>query len=246
MNRLLLGVALSFVIVCQSALSEQPQPTKAEPGNHPGRYTITPAGDNLVLLDTVTGETWILPKGADPKKAEWVPIAKGPQSSVERVKIPLKSIHASVPYDDLQDVQLPADLVKKAQDKDKPTLFVVRATGIESAVKLTAGGLAKVEGDEPISEKDIASDKDQYWVVLYLGWDWISPAQWYIDSAKVEDGRVQIHISKTKKKGVSFLKQPYVYWIPIGKLKPGSYVLEVYDENQMRVTLAHKIKILAK
>ena len=41
-----------------------------------GRYAISPSGDSSILLDTVSGDTWVLARGVRPAEPVWLKITK--------------------------------------------------------------------------------------------------------------------------------------------------------------------------
>src|SRR5262245_24003841 len=77
-------------VVLLTALSASAQET-AKPEARGPRYTMATAGASVILLDTMTGESWVLQKPKGPGKAAWVPIerkAAGPRAGAAR-EVPL-------------------------------------------------------------------------------------------------------------------------------------------------------------
>jgi hypothetical protein len=72
-KRMLPVAALATLLVVSGwALAEGGRPDEKKPAGEPGRFTVAPAGNSAVLLDTLTGRTWVL-QPAGEGNAVWIP-----------------------------------------------------------------------------------------------------------------------------------------------------------------------------
>jgi hypothetical protein len=93
----------NFVLIAAFSLAnavagspEQPQESEAIVGMKaypsaseatPGRFAMTPYRETLVLLDTATGNTWLLKASGDAESLSWTPIHRDLDRSLEMLAV---------------------------------------------------------------------------------------------------------------------------------------------------------------
>jgi hypothetical protein len=100
--------------------------------------------------------------------------------------------------------------------------------------------------DEPVGpinpDKEVKSD--QFWLVAFLGTSGSSPPEWLVGSARLKGNEVRLVYRKKSSESADAF--PYLVWVPLGKLKPGIYTVELFDEDKRRVTLLRRVTIGGK
>lgn len=123
-------------------------------------------------------------------------------------------------------------------------IFLVRGDSIEEAVKAT--WLVFV-GGHPVSQPvsaDLQSKSEQYWLVGYLGAAGSDPPAWLVVSAQKVGKKVRL--TYTRKGSETDDTWPYFDWVPLGKLEPGTYTAELFDDNLQEAVLSRRILVAKK
>jgi hypothetical protein len=176
---------------------------------------------------------------------------------VETKKVPLESIYSTSGQKPLKPVsaafRLLNDGTKEYVEPYGHTLqeiyrrfqggasnvFLARGDDIAAAVAATwEVYTARHPVAEPASLRSPPRKSVDLWLVAYLGVEGSGPA-WLVKSATVsgKDIRLTYRWVGTEANDERF----YFVWVPLGKLQPGTYTLELLDENRRQVTLVRRV-----
>jgi hypothetical protein len=81
------------------------------------------------------------------------------------------------------------------------------------------------------------------WFVAYLGSGPSEPRWFTIENAVVETGKIRLNYHRAHATMMTRDIQHYCYWVPLTKLDPGVYYVELYDTNLKAVTLSRRIGV---
>jgi hypothetical protein len=81
--------------------------------------------------------------------------------------------------------------------------------------------------------------------VAYLGNAHSDPLRWIVEGAAMDRGKIRL----TYREPQSFIgtadSYPYFYWVPLGKVPPGVYQVELFDSGEKAVTLMRRVRVEA-
>lgn len=179
--------------------------------------------------------------------------AEEKDKKVEVKKVPLSSIYSTSRQKGLKvvdqgvgDEAFPVEmreLYQAATRMGASNVFLVCADDIAGAVgatwKVFTGGSPV---DTPVRHgRNVKSNS--HWLVAYMGVAGSDPPEWLVRSAQVKAN--QVRLSYTEVGAETTDAHPYLVWIPLDNLEPGSYVVELYDEGGKHVTLSRQVKVPA-
>ncbi len=120
--------------------------------------------------------------------------------------------------------------------------LLVCGEGIDGAIRPAHQILCCGWGADTIAEKD----SPPVWLIAFLGNANISPTEWTVESVTVEGRQIRFAYrprDKTKEAQALFLSCSYDFWVPLPKLTPGVYVVELYDADEKVVTFSRRVTI---
>ena len=125
-------------------------------------------------------------------------------------------------------------------------VFLVDATDVHSAIAASFSVLVgSRSADEAVPEnKPDPTRRGRYWLVVYLGSGPSSPTWWTIEEAAVESGKVVVSYRMSKPRPATDDIHRYYYWIPLGKLDPGTYQVELFDSASKTVRLMRCVEVI--
>jgi hypothetical protein len=85
--------------------------------------------------------------------------------------------------------------------------------------------------------------RGNHWLLVYLGIGPSNPTWWTVESVAVGKERIILNYQKSNANSANRALHRYCYWIPLGKLDLGTYVLELVDVNKGAVTLMRRVEI---
>jgi hypothetical protein len=136
-------------------------------------------------------------------------------------------------------------LFKGLAGQGPSNVFLVRGDSVAEAVEGSWRGFCRNESaDSPISGRPFSKSED-FWLVAYLG-TMGSHGEWMIKGAEVTENRIRLSYERRKPGGVVFDMHPYLAWVPLGTLKPGSYAVELFERTSEQVMLMRRVTIPAK
>ena len=206
-----------------------------------------------VFLRTTTlaaAASWAVPYNAVASADHRARPSDGDAGGKELRKIPLNSIYTTSEQKGLKAVDEALrqsskpleELIERSVTMGASNVFLVRGNDVAGAVQATRQVFTGSSVDEPVP-LDQRSEPDSFWVVAYFGISGSGEA-WLVRSVEVTGKEVRI----TFKKGVSENndEHPYFAWVPIGKLDPGTYTLELFDQRRQQATLVRRVVVRKK
>jgi hypothetical protein len=192
------------------------------------------------------GAALLMPAYLAPPRAR-APVGK----AAERRTIALSSVYSTNGQEGLKGA--PLDLTKEARRSfeslrrkslDAPSnIFLVTGRDIAEAIaatRLAMSGARPVDG--PVKPKDDAK-VEKHWLVVFLGHKGSEPPAWLVKSVEQADGTIRATISEPKGGGRTADLHEYLIWAPVGKLKAGTWTLELYMAEKKRVTLLRRVDV---
>jgi len=173
----------------------------------------------------------------------------------QRRQIPLKSIYTTSAQEELNQERIPSDRPEvhrdleavrekmTERDGDSPLVFMVAGKDFPAALRATCLGLTGApKFDEPV-EVDPRKRAGEYWSVVFLGIRHSAPPAWLVESVEQEGCTVTVRYSEPFSPVNSADSDPYLLWIPLGKLKKGSITLQLYHADKKRVQLSRRVRV---
>jgi hypothetical protein len=169
-------------------------------------------------------------------------------------QVPLKSVYSTSYQEGLKrvdqgvgDKAFPnemAELYQQAIQLGASNVFLARGEDVAAAVKATwevfTGG---IPADTPVSP-DRPPKSGDMWLVAYLGVTGSDPTAFRVHSVEVSG--TEIRLTYKHPGSVTQDLHPYFYWVPLGKLAPGTYKLQLFDADQKEVTLMRRVRVTGK
>lgn len=194
----------------------------------------------------VAGAALLLP-GLLARPRARAPVRKGAQ----RQTIALSSVYSTSGQRGLKRVK--AGLGKVAdhafeemrrESLDCPShIFLVGGKGFPEAMIATRWAMAGARDvDEPVQPDD-QKPSPECWVVVYVGRAGSSPPAWLVKSVERTGTTIRVTISTPERDGSTKDLHEYLFWAPVGKLKEGTWTLELYMAEKKRVTLLRRVDV---
>ena len=114
---------------------------------------------------------------------------------------------------------------------------ITASDAIEASRTVFFGGRS-ADTPPPVNQPD--PKRGSYWLVAYLGIGPSGPA-FVIEEASVERDTIRLTYSRPKPSSVTADIHHYYYWVPVGKLRPGEYRIELFDSGQKKVTMLRRV-----
>jgi hypothetical protein len=166
--------------------------------------------------------------------------------------IPLESTYATTGQKNVQTIRSDLEatygkdldkIYEKVSDTSLSHIFIVRGEDLNQAIKATRRAFTSSQRGDRVIESDDNSAAAQCWVVAYLGSGSSTPPAWEVRWVKVKGQIVQLAVSEPKRKIASADWHTYLVWVPLGKLEPDTYSLELIDAEKMEVTLMRRVTV---
>ncbi len=181
------------------------------------------------------------------------PRDEGPKKVATR-NVPLKSVYSTSRQKELKLIDQGTgdagfsnemrELYKQATRMGASNVFLARGDDIAAAVKATWEVFRQGQSAaEPVSA-DQRSKSAVYWLVAYLGVAGSQPLEWQVKSIQLTGEEVRLTYTKVGARTNDL--HPYFVWVSLGKIKAGTYTLELFDEDLKRVTLLRSVTASAK
>lgn len=123
-------------------------------------------------------------------------------------------------------------------------VFLVDATTMHEAVSASASvfvGSRSASTPAPVNKQNPL--RGNLWLVAYLGKSHSSPMRWVVDSATVTENKIRLAYREPQWNIGTSDSMPYLYWIPLGKIEPGIYEVELFDADEKAVILMRRVKV---
>jgi hypothetical protein len=171
-------------------------------------------------------------------------------------KVPLDQIYASViqpglrKFPDIADwkekvtAERVTDIFRSVARNGSSNAFLVCGDGIAEAIRSAHPMLCGGAGaDTAYSEKETPRP---VWLAAFLGNAIISPLEWVVEFVTVEGRQIRL-IYRPRDRAEEAEVVPwhcsYNYWVPLPKLTPGVYTVELYDLTEKVLTFSRRVKV---
>ncbi len=158
--------------------------------------------------------------------------------------IPLSSIYSNNGQEGLKEAGLrDIRLFEKPNNRSfthgLSTILLVYEKDILDAVKSTR--IVFLGGETP----PINKDEQQHWLVVFFGRHPSSPCWWIIDSVERSSGKMSLNYHNPTNPPLATTADMahYFAWVPLGKLKRGSYNVELRNSRTGEVELMRREEI---
>lgn len=173
--------------------------------------------------------------------------------------IPLSEIVTTSPQEGLKAVQDIMQQKGNAQSGNEylrkllagtngsSNVFLVDATSIYDALAASFSILVGARSAETPAPVNTAEPKrGSHWLVAYLGSGHSSPSRWTIERVTVDTNKLVLTYRKSSPAPASEDSRQYYYWIPLGKLNPGVYEVQLFDADKEAVILMRRVDVTGK
>ncbi len=123
--------------------------------------------------------------------------------------------------------------------------FLVEAANIDDALSASFNVVIGSRSvDAPVWADTLQpTNIGNHWLVAYLGTGPSDPAWWTIESVGIGKDKVILRYRKSKPRPATEDRHRYYYWVPLGKLAPGAYEIQLFDAEQSTVTLMRRVDV---
>jgi hypothetical protein len=165
-------------------------------------------------------------------------------------KIPLESIFSTAAQKPLKPARRSSDSAAKDLNQifrefrsGLTNVFLAQADDFNAAVGSTRAAFTGARsGDRPIGPLHESKASD-HWFVAYLGTAHSTPPAWQLDYFEQKERRLTLAFWKPNPTGATRDSHQYFVWVPLGKLPPGEYSLELFDVNRRQTVLMRRVLI---
>jgi hypothetical protein len=186
--------------------------------------------------------------------------AEPPDEEDKTVEIPLSSIVTTSPQKgmlhvrELFDQQTPDQIAKSAQGYltqivqankgGASNIFLVDAGNAPSAIAASYNiFVGPRSANTPPHENSHDPNRGLHWLVAYLGWGDPHTATWEIDEVRRAGNLITLKYRKKRIPEDSDQDHRYFFWVPLGKLSPGSYEVKLEDADLHTTRLMRRIEV---
>lgn len=163
-----------------------------------------------------------------------------PSTRPER-EVPLSAIYTTTHQDQLRPIPFregeaahrDLEVVKSClKNCHLSTLFLVRGDDPGAAIRDARHRLTPDVERETRAERKAREASTKYWLVLFLETGPSTPNQWTIRGVELFPNRVQVNYNASERTDSATTDLIYyLYWIPLGELKPGRYTVQLSDTS---------------
>jgi len=122
--------------------------------------------------------------------------------------------------------------------------FIVDGTNLYDALWASSSILnGSRRADTPARVGPHNPDGGTYWLVAYLGSGPSNPTWWTVEGVNVDKGKVVLSYRESKPRPATDDIRRYYFWVPLGKLVPGAYEVQLFDVDKRAVTLMRRIEV---
>ncbi len=85
--------------------------------------------------------------------------------------------------------------------------------------------------------------RGSHWLVAYLGSGPSTPTWWNVESVSATKSTVTLTYKRSKPSPATADVHPYFYWVPLGKLDPGPYEVQLLDADRGVISLMRRVEV---
>jgi hypothetical protein len=179
-----------------------------------------------------------------------------PEPEPETVTIPLASIFSTNGQEGLLSLRNGAadpcefDMaaIRREVGSGSSNIFLANAGDIVQAVNATREAfLGGRSAEVPVLPELAGGPKPtSFWMVAFLGVTGSEPPAWVVRSAERKGKVIRLSVQRPAGGGETKDSHLYFVWVPLGKMEPGKYTLELFDAKKKEVTLKRRVAVGAK
>jgi hypothetical protein len=109
---------------------------------------------------------------------------------------------------------------------------------IEASRAVYFGGRS---AETPVTVNQPNPKRGNYWLAVYLGIGPSGPTSFVIEKASIDGDTIRLTYSRPKPSAATADIHHYYYWVPLGKLQPAEYQIDLFDSGQKKVTLFRRV-----
>jgi hypothetical protein len=165
--------------------------------------------------------------------------------------VPLKSVYVTSSQEEITpvvggeagvDERVLRGVFKQALNVGLSNVFLVSADDIGGAVRATAQAYGSGRnGRRPVAVTP-GDPGGRLWLAAFLGSGSGSPPHWRVTTVERAGRRIRLSTT-TNRQGASADVLPHFVWVPLGRLDPGAYTLELYDATRREVELTRTVRV---
>ncbi len=119
---------------------------------------------------------------------------------------------------------------------------IVLCVGNDIAAAVQASEVSFARADEPVPAISAAAN-DTLWLAAYLGSDGSLPSAFRLQAIEVTGKNVRVAYERDESPLRSADLRAYLIWVPLGRVAPGEYTLELFDAVTEDVTRASRWQV---
>jgi hypothetical protein len=158
-------------------------------------------------------------------------------------KIELKTIHSTNGQKELQQVDLAATKIGdklRISEYGASNVFLVRGKDISEAIKETHAVVWQLAPGDKIEGVD-----SEAWLVVFFGVAGSGGERWKVISVDYSPKRVRVWYKENDGIDTDDIHHYYA-WIPLGKLDPGTFSMELWDQNTNEMVISRRCHVTTK
>jgi len=156
--------------------------------------------------------------------------------------IPLEQVHSFSSQDGISHIEKDYNL--QVEVLGPSTILIVRGETLDEAVWETRAILQKGEPADRLSLASEQGKRESAWLCAYIGMAGSDPPQWVVQSVERKDNTIRFVYGKPVDLFVVTRdRECYCYWIPLGQLDSGTYVLEMWNSDRREWTVRRQVEV---
>jgi hypothetical protein len=174
----------------------------------------------------------------------------GNEKKKDANNVPLNQIYATdngqeeikyVDYGDKRYRHLLVEINKHAGRIGASNVFLVCGNDFPGAIKNTWEVFGQGYPVEKVVSRDYKMEAENIWLVVFMGIKG-SGGAWQVKSVKQEGKSIRFSFFRGATQGAAN-ENAYFYWVPLGKLEPGFYSLEIVDDKEREISFMRRVQI---
>lgn len=125
-----------------------------------------------------------------------------------------------------------------------PNVFLADAPDIDGAVAAASHVILERAGTDTVALRNQPNPRTgNHWLVAYLGIGTSSGPLFIVDKVTANGPTITFSYHKPKLMAATDDLHDYFYWVPLGRLDPGVYQLELFDTDADAVMLSRRVTV---
>lgn len=186
-------------------------------------------------------------------------LAESPEENDDTVIIPLSSIVTTSPQKGMlhlgELLAQASDQVAKSTRGYQTQNYQANKGGASNVFLVDAGDAAAAivasysvfvgpwSANTPAYENKPDPSRGLHWMVAYLGWGDDDSTTWEVEDVRRQGKQMTLRYRKKRLPEDSDQNHQYFFWVPLGKLDPGSYDVKLEDGDSNTTKLTRRVEI---